>query len=202
MEYLEELDPRKEEKEAKEINWKLWLSLCVLVFIFSFLILRQSQEIIATPISSWTEDQRADCGLVLTGGAARISEGFSLLSQNRIKKLVISGVNPNSKLHEIFPQLVFYGNLSEEDILLEKRSKTTYGNAQQSAVLIDALNCKDIILITSWYHMKRASKTLRSSLPNSFPVYHRAVIYGSKEFWSTEVFFEAIKSLFYGLWAY
>ena len=97
MEYLEELDPRKEEKNSKEFNWKLCFGFLAFVFVFGFLILRQSQEIINTPVTSWTEDQRADCGLVLTGGAARISEGFSLLSQKRIKKLVISGVNPNSK---------------------------------------------------------------------------------------------------------
>ena len=153
-------------------------------------------------MSSWTEDQTADCGVVLTGGPSRIPEGFSLLAQKRIKKLIITGVNPKAKLNEIFPQRDFYGEMDEKDVILEKRSKTTYGNAQQSAVLIDALKCRDIILVTSQKHMYRAGRSFSAVLPESFPVYHRAISYGRIHTYSFEVFEEAVKSLFYSIWAY
>jgi uncharacterized SAM-binding protein YcdF (DUF218 family) len=203
MDNLTELEP---EKNVDPVAKKLGLGSGVIVLLVLLLstsfVFWESRKVIGMGISSWSEDQRADCGVVLTGGPARIAEGFSLLAQDRVKKLIISGVHPKAKLHEIFPQISFYGDIDLEDVILEKRSKTTYGNAQQSAVLIDALQCKDMILVTSKLHIYRARRTFEAVLPKDFPIYSRALVYGKTKEASVETFTESVKSLFYSVWAY
>ena len=88
------------------------------------------------PVTAWTDDHKADCGVVLTGGPNRVMDAIEQLYQRNVKKIIISGVYPGSELRDIFPQKPFYGDLDSDDIILEKRSLTTYGNAQQALPLV------------------------------------------------------------------
>ncbi|MCB0408319.1 MAG: YdcF family protein [Bdellovibrionales bacterium] len=152
--------------------------------------------------TAWTQDHAADCGIVLTGGPSRVREGFDLLAQGNIKKLIISGVHPKAKLREIFPEWPFYGELNENDVILERRSGTTYGNAQQTLVLVEALHCRDVVLITSWLHMHRARATFQSIFPKDFPIQTRAIVFGDLDPSLWEIGIEALKATFYSIWAY
>src|SRR5882672_1590713 len=119
-------------------RWIAISALSVFVLALAGLFSREIGLIEREPISAWVEDHKADCAVVLTGGPGRIREGFDLLAQGQVRKLIISGVHPRSTLREIFPQWPFYGGLHEDDVVLEKRSTTTYGNAQQSLPLVEA----------------------------------------------------------------
>lgn len=168
--------------------WRLWI---------------EKNNVISQPLSSWREDHSADCAVVLTGAAGRVREGFDLLSQGMIKKLILSGVFPHSRLREIFPQWPYYGNLNEKDVILEKRSSTTYGNAQQALPLVEALHCHDLILITDRIHMYRSLRTFKAIFPADFPIYGRAIISGSTYEPSFQrLFTEIFRSFFYSLWVY
>lgn len=193
-----------EEEVKKNISKPVWvIVLGILPFLLlSLVMLYHGKNILKQEISSWTKDHRADCAVVLTGGSGRVNEGISLLAQARVKRLIISGVYPKANLIDIFPQLAFYGDIDEKNIILEKRSRTTYGNAQQSAVLIEALQCKDIVLITSNLHMYRALKSFEAVLPSEFPIYDRAVVAGSVNASFTEIFIESLKTVFYSLFAF
>lgn len=162
----------------------------------------EKKRILDIPVSSWQKEQNADCALVLTGGKGRISEGFSLLSQSRVKKLIISGVNPKARLRDIFPQLPFYGPINSKDVILEKYSRTTFGNSQQSIALLSALGCKSSILITSKLHMYRAIKVFQANLPEGYPLYPRAVLWFGENEGVIDLYLEVFKSMFYRLWAY
>lgn len=154
------------------------------------------------PISAWTEDHKADCAVVLTGGPGRVREGFDLLAQGQVHKLIISGVHPRSTLRDIFPQWPYYGGLRVEDVVLERRSNTTYGNAQQTLPLVEALRCRSLVLITSHLHMRRAYKTFRRIIPGETMIMTRAVSSGAVPPRFSDLSFETLKSLFYSLWAY
>lgn len=173
--------------------------------LLSALVYRFAQEynlVEQEVVQSWLTSQTADCAVVLTGGPGRVREGFDLLSNRSVKKLVISGVFSNARLREIMPVWSFYGNLSENDVVLDRRSETTYGNAQQSLPIVEALKCRDILLVTSRLHMHRAYRTFRSSYPENIYIQKYAMIGGRYEASVWEVSFEALKSLFYSLWAY
>ena len=183
--------------------WKRIALLVVGIFAALVWVFRQeSREIRQQKVTSWTEDHSADCAVVLTGGANRVREGFDLLAQNRIKKLILSGVHPGAELREIFPQWPFYGALKEEDVIIERRSKTTYGNIQQTLPLLEALYCRDVVLITSRLHMYRSLRTFRAAAKGRFLIYPRAVVGGAYRPSSMKVFVETSKSLFYQLFAY
>lgn len=160
------------------------------------------QDVVDEPVLSWSRSQSADCAVVLTGGPGRVRAGFDLLANQSVKKLIISGVNPNSRLREIMPVWGFYGNLREEDVVLERRSETTYGNAQQSLSIVEALRCRDIVLVTSRLHMHRSFQTFRETFPENIDIIKHAVVSGRYEVGFFEASFEALKSLFYSIWAY
>ncbi len=197
-----DLKPDGPNPSVKFQNWWPTALFIVLLFIAGFLYSTERQKIIAQRPTEWTDSVHADCAVVLTGGPARIRSGFDLLAQNRVRKLIISGVYPGAVLREIFPQIPFYGPINEDDIVLEKRSSTTYGNAQQSLPLVEALHCKSIVLVTSRLHMYRSYRIFRTIYPADIAISQRAVVAGRLDPNIFETFIETTKSLFYALWAY
>jgi uncharacterized SAM-binding protein YcdF (DUF218 family) len=174
----------------------------LLVIIFTWAYVREIRRILQQPVSSWTEDTGADCAVVVTGGPNRVREGVDLLARKVVQKLIISGVHPQAGLRDIFALWPFYGELHDQDVILERRSRTTFGNAQQSLPLVEALRCRDLLLITSRTHMQRALKTFRAEFPSTIQIIPRAVVSTTIEPSWTEVGIEAFKSLFYSVWAY
>lgn len=160
------------------------------------------QLVASTKPTAWTEDIKADCAVVVTGGPGRIREGLDLLYKGDAKKLIISGVNPRANWRDIMPTWAFYGETRDEDVILEKRSTTTYGNAIQSLPLVEALHCRSVALVTSTLHMHRALHTFRGVYPESIPIFPHAIVGGRLDPDWTGVMSETIKSLFYSLWAY
>ena len=160
--------------------------------------LKELQNVRAEKVTSWTEDSTADCAVVLTGSRGRVKDGLALISRGAIRKLIISGVYEKANLRDIYPEWPYYGDLNPDDVVLEKFSKTTFGNALQTSTLVDALKCKDLILITSQTHMYRAYKTFRANFPKEFRIIKRSVLGGD----AFEEYEEAIKSLFYSVWTY
>ncbi len=176
--------------------------LSALLLYFCFFVYTESQNVRTFPPTAWDKDHMADCAIVLTGGLGRIREGFDLLVQGAVQKLIISGVNPQARLNELFPQWPYYGKINEKDVILERRSTTTFGNAQQSLPIVEALHCRDIVLITSHLHMKRALRTFRAVFPDRFPIYPRAIVGGAFRPHFDEWAAEVLKSVFYSLWVY
>jgi uncharacterized SAM-binding protein YcdF (DUF218 family) len=87
-------------------------------------------------------------------------------------------------------------------VVLERRSGTTFGNAQQTLPLVEALRCKSAVLITSQVHMRRAFKTFRSTFPPEILILTRSVSSGFVPPRFSELSYEALKSMFYALWVY
>lgn len=168
----------------------------VIVFYFEFV------AVTATNSSSWVQVRDADCGIVLTGGSGRIREGMDLLANHTIRKLIISGVNPNSEIKEIFPLWPFYPEVDEKDVVLEKRSETTFGNATQSVALAEILSCQDILLITSSLHMYRAKRTFYKVFPKIIDIKTHALVRFNESDSLFDRLQETLKSLFYSVWAY
>jgi uncharacterized SAM-binding protein YcdF (DUF218 family) len=174
----------------------------VVVLLFCWAWAHEIRLILNQPVNSWTEDVSADCAVSLTGGPQRIREGLDLLSRHSVQKLIISGVHAQASLRDIFPLLAYYGSLREQDVILERRSQTTFGNAQQTFPLVEALHCRDLVLITSRLHMRRALSTFKAEFPADFPIIVHAVPAITEPPGWDEVAWESLKSLFYSSWAY
>ena len=181
----------------------VFAGILVLFGLLSWAFVREARAIRAQSVSSWSEDAVADCAVVVTGGPSRIREGFDLLSRRSVQKLIISGVHPQVELRELFPLWPYYGELREQDVVIERRSQTTYGNAVQTLPLVEALRCRDLVLVTSRLHMRRTMSMFKSEFPPGFPISPRAVLgQGNAEPGWWELSNETLKSIFYDLWAY
>lgn len=178
------------------------LVLSAIIIVIAWAYALEVRRVSGQPLTSWTDDATADCAVVVTGGPNRIREGVDLLTRHSVQKLIISGVHPQAGFRDIFPLWPYYGGLREQDVILERRSRTTFGNAQQTLPLVEALRCRDLILITSRAHMRRAFETFRAEFPAGFPIIPRAVVSASVEPTRAETAYEALKSLFYSAWAY
>lgn len=186
----------------KLLRSKMFWFFLVLGGVILYRFVNEYKRVQSEPMISWTKSQSADCAVVLTGGAGRVREGFDLLANQNVKKLIISGVYTNARLREIMPVWSFYGNLNENDVVLDRRSETTFGNAQQSLPIVEALKCRDILLVTSRHHMYRSYRTFRASYPENIYIQKHPVVALHYEASVLETGFEALKSLFYSLWAY
>lgn len=161
------------------------------------------KKIADEPMNLWTQDQlspadsQADCAVVLTGAPGRVREGFELLQQKKVKKLIVSGVFKEATFAEVFPYWPYYNEINPDDVILEKRSQTTFGNAHQSVVLVESLKCQDVFLITSQLHMSRAYTVFRDVFPDGI-VIKKLTLPNSKLEQSVFSFlFETVKSVFY-----
>ncbi len=147
-------------------------------------------------VTSWTTPSKGDCAVVLTGGPGRVRAGFDLLQRGDVRKLIISGVNPNVTLDEIFPQIDIYPGVQRFNVLLENYSRTTYGNMIQSVPLLKRLSCKKVILVTSQIHMPRVL-VLFSRYSNEFE-FEAHSVYAENKY--SDLFYEALKKIFYNVW--
>lgn len=178
---------------------RIWIALTtlnLLLLAFLGLWVREARGILLTPPSAWMNERQGDCAIALTGGAGRTREGLDLLARGQIQKLILAGVHPDAQFEEIFPQWPFY-RVDRRDVVLERRSTTTYGNAHQSLAIAEALGCRSVLLVTSRLHMARAMRVFEEVSAGQFKIYAHAVVSNDLNPEWTEVAIESFKSLFY-----
>lgn len=119
-------------------------------------------------------DNSADGIVVLTGGNDRIGDALELLATGRGKRLLITGVNPDTTTTDIARQVVNYNKLLACCVDLDYSALNTYGNAVQARRWALAHGFQSLIVVTSSYHMPRALAELAHQLPDAalipFPV--------------------------------
>lgn len=135
-----------------------------------------------------------DIGIVLTGitdsqrephdrvyfirGADRLLHTIQLYKMGKIKKILISGgsgVLVGKKVSEAgdLKRTFLYCGVSEQDILIEDKSRNTHESSVFSKHLVDSLGIKgSFLLITSAFHMRRSEGcfTKAGFKVDSFPV--------------------------------
>jgi uncharacterized SAM-binding protein YcdF (DUF218 family) len=102
----------------------------------------------------------ADAIVVLTGGVDRLKPAIELLKNGSAKKLLVSGVNPETTKTELLDPYKVTSDMSECCIDLDQIATNTVGNAIETAKWLRNNNFKSVILVTSNYHMPRAEKEL------------------------------------------
>jgi len=119
-------------------------------------------------------DRNADGIVVLTGGTARISDALELLAAGRGRRLLITGVNPDTTTGDIARQLADYGRVLACCVDLDYSAINTFGNALEARRWALDRGFHSLIIVTSAYHMPRALAEIAHQLPNvaliPFPV--------------------------------
>jgi uncharacterized SAM-binding protein YcdF (DUF218 family) len=119
-------------------------------------------------------DRKADGIVVLTGGAARITDAIELLASGRGKRLLITGVNKTTNSLELARLVPEYQKLFSCCIDLDHSATNTIGNAVETRRWARGRNFHSLVVVTSSYHMPRAMVELAHQLPDvtliPFPV--------------------------------
>lgn len=107
--------------------------------------------------------QKAQAIVVLTGGFGRAEEGLRLLRKDG-SALILSGVHEDADVDSIFfPDKIT--DLERKNIILEKKSTSTYENAIEVRKIVKEKGLKSIVLITSGYHIIRADYIFGKTVP-------------------------------------
>jgi uncharacterized SAM-binding protein YcdF (DUF218 family) len=136
---------------------------------------------------------RTDAIVVLAGGRGRIEEGAKLYRSGQGRLLFLIGVDPMVKKAELFT------GKGAENVYLEKISRNTLENAIYARDLIAGHGVSSIKLITSRYHMKRATLIFRNALAKDVAIYPHPVDSANlkEDWWSHPGSFKLLFSEFY-----
>jgi uncharacterized SAM-binding protein YcdF (DUF218 family) len=133
--------------------------LAVVMLVIGFFIFTGSIE------RSQLEPRTADGIAVLTGGAARIDEAMKLLTQQKAKRLLITGVNRTTSTEEL-KQLASQGDqLFSCCVDIDKEARNTIDNATETSQWVARNHYNSVIVVTSNYHMPRALAELGRVMP-------------------------------------
>jgi uncharacterized SAM-binding protein YcdF (DUF218 family) len=117
--------------------------------------------------------RKADAIIVLGGGVGdRAFRAIELYRAGAAPSILVTGAGD---YYQIKTQLVLAG-VPDNSIFLEKQARNTKENAEFSARWLREHNAKTAILITSWFHARRALASFHhfgSDMEfSSYPAYH------------------------------
>lgn len=130
-------------------------------------------------MQSLPTDPKAEGIVVLTGGEGRVAPALKLLAEKRAKRLLISGVHPETNKQNILPAQgesdKANARLLECCTDLGYAAGSTLGNAEEAADWA-AQNAKSsLIVVTAAYHVPRARLEFARILPDTalifYPIY-------------------------------
>jgi uncharacterized SAM-binding protein YcdF (DUF218 family) len=123
----------------------------------------------------------ADGIVVLTGAPERIADATDLLIAQRGKRLLITGVHPDTTLTEISRTVPASREALECCVELGRAALNTRGNAIETAAWAHALGFRSLIVVTSAWHMPRALVELRRAMPDVALVPYPVVAKGPRD---------------------
>lgn len=138
-----------------------------------------------------------DAIVVLAGGKGRVDEGIRLFREGRGQWLFLVGVDPSVRKGDLYRQRA--GDPSPDHVILEKVSRNTMENALYGRDALQAKQVRSILLITSRYHLKRATILFRNALPANVAIYPHPVDSSNirQNWWNHEGTFRLLFSEFY-----
>lgn len=107
----------------------------------------------------------ADAILVLTGGENRIAEGFRAWEEGKGRDLFILGAGREATLSSILPAGKEISPADLSRIHIEGWSENTLENAFSAKSAVVSRGYREVILVTSDYHVPRAYLAMRKILP-------------------------------------
>lgn len=111
-------------------------------------------------------DVPADGIVVLTGGAERVTVALDLLKRGAGKRLLISGVHPDTAAADLSDKAIGTAELFDCCVDLDRKARDTRGNARESAEWARAHDYRRLIVVTADYHMPRTLIEFRAAMPN------------------------------------
>jgi len=167
---------------VKKQPWKkrfFWTGFILLLFFSNHFIANSIMGVWEIKTKAFDEMRPYQMGIVLTGatqaflkpddrvyfqrGADRVTHTIQLYKLGLIKKVLISGGSGRLLAEDEpeankFQRVMVMAGISEQDIIIENKTRNTYESAVAVKTVMDSLQYKaeDCLLITSAFHMRRS----------------------------------------------
>ena len=106
---------------------------------------------------------KADVIVVLGGGThERPERAAQLFKQHAAPRIIVSGAGDD----QINRRILMQNGVPPEAIQIEPNSTTTFENAEFTVPMLRGQKVHSVILVTSWYHARRALKTFEHLAPD------------------------------------
>jgi uncharacterized SAM-binding protein YcdF (DUF218 family) len=113
----------------------------------------------------------ADVVVVISGDDqhARFREGLRLYERGLARYIVFSGAARDGSLSNgsVMRQMAMDAGIPDSAILVEPEGQDTWGNAVGTRPLVEKIGAKEVILVTSPYHVRRANLTFERAFQGS-----------------------------------
>ena len=119
--------------------------------------------------------ERTDAVIVPTGGPGRIARGLEVVQTDSADTLLVTGVDPEVKPGEFSAEFDVPQDVMECCVTLGFSATDTRGNAQETRDWAEENGIASLRLVTSDWHMRRASVELRRALPDEVRLIEDAV---------------------------
>lgn len=113
---------------------------------------------------------KTDAVLVPTGGAGRIARGLEVMRDGDARRMFVSGVDPEVKPQEFAREFDVRANEMRCCVTLGFLAVDTRSNAGEAAQWMISNDIRTVRLVTTDWHMPRASAELRHSIPDTVTV--------------------------------
>jgi uncharacterized SAM-binding protein YcdF (DUF218 family) len=141
----------------------------LLVYAFGFLGFAVS---LPKPVAG----ERTDAVIVLTGGPGRIARGLAVVEQGLAKEMFVSGVDPEVRPAEFAAEFDVSRRTMECCVKLGYLAVDTRSNAGEAAQWLRENEFESVRLVTTDWHMARASSEFGETLPPDMRVVEDAVV--------------------------
>lgn len=111
------------------------------------------------------EGMTTDAIVVPTGGAGRIDRGLALLRDHQAKRMLVTGVGPGVRSRDLAREYRASPALFACCIDLGREAVDTRSNAEETTRWLGEHRYRTIRLVTSDWHVARASMELRAAAP-------------------------------------
>jgi uncharacterized SAM-binding protein YcdF (DUF218 family) len=133
----------------------VFFSLLILLGLAALLLPREILTVDSGPV-------KADALIVLGGDSReRAARAAELFAQAAAPRVVCSGAGDWDSNR----QLLIRAGVPAKAILTEENSRTTHENAEFSIAILRAQHLPSAIIVTSWYHSRRALRCFENAAP-------------------------------------
>lgn len=122
-----------------------------------------------------TYEGETDAVIVPTGAAGRIPHGLEVLDDGKARLMLVTGVDPEVRPAEFAAEFGVSMEQMQCCVSLGFDAVDTRGNAVETADWVVENEIKSLRLVTTDWHMRRASGELRQKLPTNVRIVEDAV---------------------------
>ena len=116
-----------------------------------------------------------DAAVVVTGGYGRIEHAIEVLHDRKAKRLLVAGADPSVTKADIARRVAGSRRLLQCCVDLGSESVDTRSNAEEAGRWMAKKRFRSVRLITSDWHMRRATYEFEKVLGPQFPIVSDAV---------------------------